>query len=409
MIKKTILAGLTVITLLVLSSDLLAQTPHALSAHEILQLALAATEADPPTTGIEHVRAETYNDYFLPPDSLPTHEIRERYLNRQTEQLRDLTWDATTNRIQEIFDYDGKYEYWLGNTKSPTIYRALHPQLHHLVFPPQVMYNQRISFLEQLYRDPDSRLVGIETWAGDRKVYRVELNEYYSNDGDPLGLISPTLHTITLYIDTKTYRQAGCRIELQENGRTKRLFSSQETIYEILPENAPVAWDLNDLEGFTFIDSSEDFYPTFSPDSLITEEELARYLGKTYLLPQTPAGYTLEIYKFTSSQNLSGYLASYHSSDNDYFIIENTYDSVFPRLLPKAVDTYTTPQGLKFYYFDNLFDIISRYNYNLDDHFRKHYSSAIAVTPDNQMFWINSTLPLDTFKAWTQTLTAVTP
>jgi hypothetical protein len=111
-----------------------------------------------------------------------------------------------------------------------------------------------------------------------------------------------------------------------------------------------------------------------------------------------PEGYALEI--TTPPQQSANepyiYIASYTNPSNEYFVIQAGDPGEGASTQSNWVETYTTASGL-----------VLHFTEGYTDPGGKTYSSAIMVAADGVTLTINSTLPVDTVKAWAEDLTLV--
>lgn len=408
--KRTMFTALTAAFALIIVTVLMARNVTPVSAQAVLDKAYAAqTSVTSPAQGIEHIRNRIYTNIQALSEDQGIDTTIESYRDLQTGNIRTVTINNKTDEVLDVFAYDGTYTYSTEGSKlAPqnagksgplTVYRS--PQerdklvdLKPLSGEAQRQDNSREVF-EQMRQDPNVQLVGQETWEDGRAVYALRSHQLIKVLVED-KLDRPT-GDVTVYFDAQTYKMLGNRVTMQKNGK-ELLISSQKILAdETLPAGTPVAWDLSDLQGITFVDDFDRQKGDLLPE-LITREELLAKTKNAYLLGTIPAGYILEIVappKQPANEPFI-YIASYRTADNDYFVIQAGGEQP-SKAYEGEVDTYTTAAGLRLHFLKEFEDPASG----------KQYTSAFVEAPGGVVFMLSSTLPRETVKTWAEGLVLV--
>jgi hypothetical protein len=110
-----------------------------------------------------------------------------------------------------------------------------------------------------------------------------------------------------------------------------------------------------------------------------------------FLLDAIPEKFTLEITAPPRQENESVYIyiASYRNEADDYFVIQTVGDRAEVLFMESEyTETYKTASGLEI-----------KYRMDEDLPGDRQITSALVTTPDDIVYGINSTLPLEQFKA----------
>ncbi len=410
MYRKLVVTVLAVVLMVGLISGLIYQKATPISAQGILEQAYAAQMVTSEARGIQHIRMEIYENFQLLPQDQAAIRIMERYLNFETGQFRTVSLDGKTNQPLDGMAYDGHYLYRPGGegVRDPLVlYRTAQERAQvsdlALGFGIGDYQEQARAWFEGLRNAPEIRLLGTERWEDGRTVYRLQSQQSINmrlsdfGGGEAGGDDSATvivISKITLYIDTQTYHPAGSAVTYEKDGQEFLVQSQREVVNEILPAGAAVVWNFSDLPAISIVDDPEGRQGNLLPE-VISAGELAAHTPAGYLLAQIPEGFTLEISAPPQIEpdEVFVYIASYRSPANDCFVIQS--DGNIPvDMMATATEIYTTTRGMVLHFIDRV-----------DDPTGRKRSVAIAVTPDNYMFWINSTLSHDTVNAWAETLT----
>jgi len=409
------LGSLAVITIVVV---LMARSVTPVSAKEILDRASQVQSMKIPTEGIGHIRTETYSNFQALPEGQGTDTVVESYLDFQSGDFRNVTTDNKTGKVLDVFAYDGTYSYSPdynqesgqgGVINAPlTIYRT--PQANASVSDMKLRGDNEAGskdVFDLMRQDPDVRLVGQETWVDGRKVYVLQSQHIkvpvFDPAGKPTGLVNvypdvnnqapPPITVMKMYFDVNTYQTVGSQETLEQDGKQVLIRSQRQLVNEIMPVASKVDWSLGDVQGITIVDDPTRTHGDLLPE-VVTPQALPTQNQSIYLLKDVPAGYSLEI---TAPPKQSAndpyiYVASYRTPSNDYFVIQAATPVDVQGLMGQADEIYTTVSGLKLYFTKDLTSS------------GKLYTSAIVETPDGIAFWINSTLPRETVRAWAENL-----
>lgn len=408
--KRIWLPAVSAALLLLVMLVYMARTATPVSARAILDRAYQAqSQAGTPAQGIRHTRTEMfYNPRALPEDQ-GIDNISEGYLDLQSNRMRQVTSDARTGRVVDVFAYDGANTYSLGHKEIPvsdsgvlTVYRSPQANISTFDRTGKGEYADPKEIFESMRQDPNAELLGQETWPDGRSVYVLRSRQPVkvllerSGDGgkqDVKGEPQLPMGVVTAYFDTITYRMLGNRATFQKDGQDVLVNSFRELLDETLPAGTAVAWDLSDLQGITIVNDPNSKYGDLLPE-VISPEQLAANTPAAYLLAQVPEGFALEITAPPQQQTGKDYIyiASYRNPAGDYFVIQAA-----PGKNPRdQSETYTTAAGL-----------VLHFEKDYESPSGTHYTSAIVEAPDGTQFLLNSTLPRDTVKAWAEDLVNV--
>jgi hypothetical protein len=401
MIRRFALTGL--VTAVMAAALLLTfkNTPT-VSAQEILNRAQAA-QTTTEVQGILHVETETYRNYALLRKGPSTNEVRaliESYRDYQTGKQRQSLIDYKTGDVGEASGYDGEAIYTArpgeGADGKLIIYRSTRIEGMKEEIDSRsndMPVNDQQAF-EDMQKDPNVQLVGEQAWTtGDnRQVY--VLRSKLTVDAQMLP--SPTAEVYSvIFFDAQTYRMVESQTTVQQNGKESIAGYTRQLIYEVLPSDAKVLWDLSDLKNAVLVDDPNSDHVDLLPEA-ITQAELVKRFKSPYMLKTVPDGFTLKITAPPKVRaNDDFFLIDYRNTDNSYFLIQASggQDSHDDR----KANTYTTASGL-----------IIHLLQERDTSNRDNVTSAGVDLPDGSHLMIASNLPSDQVKTWIENLVPAT-
>jgi len=334
-------------------------TPASASARQIMDRAYEVQSQQPAEQGIEHIRTEIFSNLeALPEDQVEWGEI-ESYFDLQSGNFRMVSTDTQTGKVTEALAYDGSYEYNSEGTKSNTpdgsalmIYRSPLTQASALSQKLRLRYGveglDAKTMFEKMRNDPNTQLIGKETWDGGLQVYALRSQQPLkllidNNVASPTGLV-------TVYFEVGTYRLAGSRVTMEKDGKELLISSERTFVEETLPAGTSMDWSLSDLQGVTFVD---DVNGEHASPKVISVEELASKTQSAYLLKTTPEGFSLEIDSLgkRAEDQLFFYEATYTNEVGEYFTIRTFTNKPLELEDASWVDeTYTTASELTLYF-----------------------------------------------------------
>jgi hypothetical protein len=399
--KRMLVPAFAAVVVLALVAVFMAKNVTPVSAKTVLDKASVVLASSRPTEGIEHMRSEFYSNYQALAEDQGMDTILESYHDLQSGKTRVVTIDSKTGKVLDASSYDGSNTYSRDygqenpNKEAPlVIYRTPQGQvagLKPIRNIPDEGSNARDLF-DMLQKDPAVKLVGQETWADGRTVYVLQSHQPVKvmvKEGSelPTGLVS-------IYFDSQTFEQLSYRMSIEKDGKQLLVGSQKILLNEVLPAGSSVAWDLSDLQGVTIVDDPNREHGDLLPE-VISAQQLAARTKSGYLLKTLPEGYTLEIsepqIKAGSSEPYM-YIASYRNEANDYFVIQAGMGGPSD----SGEEKYTTASGL-----------VLHIMMDSAEPSGKQYSTTVVEAPDGTSFMIDSTLPIETVKAWAEELEPV--
>ncbi|MBI5563448.1 MAG: zf-HC2 domain-containing protein [Chloroflexi bacterium] len=392
--RSVVLSALaTVIVVVALVAVFMTQNVAPVSAQQIIDRASAAQSAVKASRGINHIRIESYDNFqALDGNTAGTKTIVDSYLDVPTGNLRNVTTDADTGKVLDVFAYDGSNTY---STKGPLDSTATEPLTIYRSPQPQVVMGGGVAVgavdFEQLFAelrsDPRVTVEGKQTWSDGRSVYVLSTQQPGKFLKDP-----NSLQTKRMFFDANTYRLLEEQATFQLADKEIVVADVHYLVNETLPANSPVAWNLSDLQGVSIVDDTDRTQGDLLPEK-ITAQDLAARTRTGYLLKTIPAGFSLELEAPPKQTNETSYIyiASYRTEAGDYFVIQA---GGAPQLLPEDTqEVYTTTTGLVVQF---MLDTVTPEG--------KHYQNAAVKAPDGTAFMISSTLPRERVKALAEDL-----
>lgn len=360
--------------------------PTPASAQQILDRAYQARTAPIAGKGISHTRAESYlNLQALGNKPGIERTIQDAYVDLSSGINRQVWFDAATGTILAASAYDGVYTYSHPIEESRagevlTLYRS--PQSLDKVTrlkPNQTPADLESTF-EAIRQKPDIIQVSQSTRTDGRAVYILRA-QAPDAAGEKYQVKNFDGETVMIF-DAQTYDLLEYSVVMQQSGTEIVLTAYRKLIDETLPAGSPVDWDMKDVKGISIVDDPYGEHTDLLPE-IITPPELAAQTTSGYLLKNVPAGFTLEISappKQDKAQPFS-YIASYTSSDQDYFTVQT--GKAPEKLASLGTDRYQTASGITFYFISTVKAQGPKAKDNL---------LAIAVTPQNTQFIISTSL-----------------
>ncbi|MBI1279803.1 MAG: hypothetical protein GC179_16870 [Anaerolineaceae bacterium] len=248
-VRRLSLTALIMI-LIVFAVVLSIKNKSTVSAREILDRAQAAQTVEP-IQGILHIQTETYRDLALIRNDRAANQVHlliESYYDYQDGRHRQTVVDFETGNVAEASAYDGvtTYNAWQNDDSLGkfVVYRTkrvatVREEGGSLALD---LLNDNRQAFERMQNDPNTELVSEQTWTtGDgRKVYvlRSKLRK------DPM---SADVYSV-LSFDAQTYRIVENRLTVEQDDHPFILGYSRQLIYEILPTDVQVIWNLSDLK-----------------------------------------------------------------------------------------------------------------------------------------------------------------
>ena len=399
-VKRLLVPALAVVIVVAGVALLWLRAATPVSAQQILNRAQQARAEVQATSGIRHLRIESYtNDEFLPGVAAT---IIENYLDFQTRNMRLVDFDSATGQVvgvlarDETYIYNGWKDYTSGSGSLLTIYRSPRPKG---VWADQMgtglVLDDEALWFEAMRRDPNVE-AGRETWPDGRQVYVLRSQqpvEVYPGSGQQL-LNGWSI----LVLDAQTYQAVEYRITIPWDGQEVLVSSSRYLADEVLPAGSYVAWDLSDLQGVQIEDGPHPAGYGGLQFDVISRQELASRTQSAYALRSIPDTFSEEI--SVMPEQLTGeqpvyYIVAYTSAAGDYLVLE-AWDG--PRHLVELMDeTYTTATGLE----------LSFIPAGMSDLAGNPLTQAIVQAPDGALFILKSNLPREQVQALAEDLVPV--
>jgi hypothetical protein len=357
--KRSMFSAMAGVVVLAILAVFVARNVIPASARQIMDRAYEAQSQQPAEQGIQHIRTEIFSNLEARPEDQGENWNVESYFDLQSGNFRLVSTDTQTGKVTEALAYDGSYEYNSEGTKgsaadgSPLmIYRSPLTQADALSQKLRLRYGveglDAKTMFEKMRNDPNTQLVGKETWDGGLQVYALRSQQPLkllidNNVASPTGLV-------TVYFEVGTYRLAGSRVTMEKDGKELLISSERTFVEETLPAGTSMDWSLSDLQGVTFVD---DVNGEHASPKVISAEELASETQTAYLLKTIPEGFSLEIDSLgkRAMDQLFFYEATYTNEVGEYFTIRTFSDKPLELEDASWVDeTYTTASGLTLYF-----------------------------------------------------------
>lgn len=366
------------------------------SAQQVLQRSSAAQLEAEGSTGILHTRVETYKNADVslkgePASKAASKVIHDSFGDLQSGKYRRVVFDAETGRVVDAAAFDGTYVYssqgsTRGGTDSElTVYR--HAQPNAKIDPPTLESAEDLTqTFEAARNDPNVTLVGQEAWEDGRPVYvlRSDLPNARAVEG-----ASQVDGYTTLYFDAETYKLLETRMTIRHDGKETLASYHRTLVEEILPDTAPVAWDLSDVQGVAVVEDPEGKHTDVFVEP-ISPQELAAQVSAAYRLRTVPDGLEMQIVAPPQQQEEQPiYIVRYDDPNGGYIAIQGGVE--LPRDAAMGWKTYSTANGLKLYFEPRLQDLPQSER----PESLKHFQSAIVEAPDGASFSLATNLPLD--------------
>ena len=420
--KRWIFSGLAGVIVLSIVAILVAQTVTPVSARQILDRAHAAQSTQNQGEGIGHTRIETYHNLCARPEGGGATIVSESYFDSQSGYFRNMTTEAETGNVLEVFAFDGEYVYeghrsvevkrdepeggsgsarkvcdfpWGDANDLLTIYRGAQSSVAGVNLPIGEEIQAHEDIFQKMRKDLNAELLGEETWIDGRMVYVLRSQQPVKAIIE--GSTEMPIGWVVSYFDTETYEIVESRATIERDGGEILVYSYRVLVDEVLPSGSNVVWDLGDLQGITIVDDPDGQHLNFLP-AVISEQELASQTETAYLLQDIPEGFTLEISvlpKQPADQPFI-YVATYRNEAGDHLMIESIGPQKIKSAEEDADESYTTASGLELTFMKD-----SKGSAD------KQFTSAIVETPEGEAFIINSSLPREQVKALAETLVLV--
>ncbi len=390
---RTIVTAVTAVAALAVFAIFMVKNVTPVSAQQILERAYEAQSAGHQSQGISHLRIEmSYANQTADGRKKITRTLLESYYDFSTGNHRTVMTNMDNGKVTDAFGYDGVYLYTgqpSEDASAPlTIYRV--PQDRNKL-PRQEQPEDPSASTRQMFDDalnnPDLKFIGKENWSNNRSAFILNFTQPVKIVID--NNVEVVAGTVTMVFDSETYKLLETKGEYQKDGKEVLVSNQKFLADEMLPAGAPVAWDMSDLTGVVIVDDPNGEKGDMLPE-LITPQELATHTHG-FLLDAIPEGFTLELTAPPRQENESVYIyiASYRSEADDYFVIQTTGNRAEVLFMESEyTETYTTASGLEI-----------KYRMDEDLPGDKQITSALVTTPDGIVYGINSTLPLEQFKA----------
>jgi hypothetical protein len=276
--------------------------PTPVSAQQILERATSAQSSAKPSQGIWHERIEVIdNPQALAGDGAGVKTTTEDYSDLASSLNRSVTTDAS-GKILSVYSMDGSYTYTFDTSSAagsatPLVVTKIpfsqNPEKETGVADPNASAQ---ALFEQFRTNPGVKLEGKLTWMDGSQAYAL-VDENYQTQKLADGKESKTLIGSTrMVFNAQTYALLESQTSLRKDGQDVAINTVLFLVDEILPANSPVAWDLRDLKGATFVDKSAQ-----QPESSevipqpVTMRDLAGHKD-VYALATIPDGFTLQIF-----------------------------------------------------------------------------------------------------------------
>ena len=428
--KRSLVSAIAAVVVLTFLGVAMAKNVIPASAQQVLDRAYEAQSAQGEGKGIQHTRIEFYQNFCALPEEQGLTTITESYSDYETGNFRSVSTSGKTGKVIDLFAFDGQYIYNSSHEdvvdegeqpqqeKDPrpsrfhcdsfkegvndgvlTVYRATQSGVVATVAVKPVNEDatdeMNEAMFEKMRSDPNTELVGKETWDDGRIVYVLRSAQpvkalVEDSSALPMGWV-------VSYFDVKTYKLLGSRATLINDGQERLVYSYRVLVDEILPANSHVAWDLTDLEDLTVVNDPEAEHVKLLPE-VISEQELASYTNSAYLLSSVPDGFTLEIGAALNQpeDQLFSYTATYRDEAGDFLVIESVPARKVKFVGEGTGESYTTASGLKLTFMEDP-----------KDSSEKKFTSVIVEAPEEAALVINSTLPREQVKALAEKLVLV--
>lgn len=364
---------------------------------------------------IQHSRIEIFTNPKAVEGAGST-TIVESYEDTASGRYRSVTTDPS-GALVEVSATDGIYEYYSGSATAgqPLVVERLpyEPKPDPIDPTPEATASadgatadaavsqsaQRGSEVnpESLFdyyrKNPRMEVAGKETWIDGSTVY-VLIDRAYQTKKSPDGK-EPANKTFTgalkMLFDVNTYQLRESVLTTHKDGKDIVISSARYLVDEGLPADSPVAWDLSDLPGITFVDGQQQEPEPEPQFASLTEAELAAH-PHTYLLRPLPAGWSEEIGAVTNQPADQPYAYEAHYSEqgkevfsvqavglmDEGFVPANFYDGSY-KTASGALLSYSTSG-----------------------------TSAMLVNPDGYSFLVFSSLPREQIQALVENFVPVT-
>jgi Putative zinc-finger len=445
--KRSLVSAIAAVVLLAVLGTVIAKNVTPVSAEQVLDRAYEAQSAQSQGRGIQHTRIEFYQNICALPEDQGVTTVMENYADLEAGKFRLVSTNAKTGKVTDLFAFDGlhlynsAFEHVAAEAKSPkkgsepqparfdcdlkgdgndgllTVYRGTQSGMVATIALKPLNADATDGMNEEIFQkmrdDPNTELLGRETWDDGRTVYVLRSEEPVK------ALIEDSTELpvgwVVSYFDAETYQLLGSRATLVNGGQERLVYSYRVLVDEILPAGSNVAWDLSDVEGITIVDDPDGEYVELLPE-IISEGQLASYTSSAYLLSAIPDGFTLEISAAPNQpeDQTFTYVATYRNEAGDYFTIQ-TMGEKDPRFLSEGTDhTYITASGLTLHFLRTeakrgvpSTSESSGETSSSDESSKKEFTAVIVETPDGTAFMINSSLPRETVEAWAEELVLV--
>jgi hypothetical protein len=389
---RTIVTAVTAVAALAVFAIFMVKNVTPVSAQQILERAYDVQSVSS-SQGIQHISVESsYTTYNTEKEPTLIKTLLENYYDYQTGNHRSVISNIDTGEVMDAYAYDGNYSYSgtrAENAEGPlTIYRVPQPRekISQQDRPTSFVEPTRKMF-EDALKNPDLKIIGKEPWSDNQTAYILSFNQPTKMVMD--NYVVQISGTVTMSFDADTYQLLETKHTFQKDGKEELASLQKYLVDEMLPMDTQVAWDLSDLNGVTIVDDPNGEKGDMLPE-IITPQELATHT-QGFLLDAIPEGFTLEITAPPRQENESVYIyiASYRNEADDYFVIQtvgNRAEVLF--MESEYTETYKTASGLEI-----------KYRMDEDLPGDRQITSALVTTPDDIVYGINSTLPLEQFKA----------
>ncbi len=287
-----------------------------------------------------------------------------------------------------------------GNTNDLlTVYRVPQTSIANVNLPIKEEVQTHEEIFQKMRTDPNTELVGEETWIDGRTVYVLRARQPVKAVVE--GSTDLPIGWVVSYFDKETYKTVESRATIERDGQEILVYSYRVLVDEVLPAGSNVPWDLSDLQGITIVDDLDGQHVSFQL-KVLSEEELLSKTDSAYLLQDIPEGFNLEITSLPEQPATQPftYVATYHNEAGDFFVIESIRSEKVKLATEDSSESYTTAGGLKLTFLGKDED-------NRKGSSDKQFISAIVETPEGAAFIINSTLPRDQVKTLAEQLVPV--
>lgn len=389
MYKSVFLAVLVVIVAAAIAIGYLPHnTTSPVSAQDILDRAYVRHQTAQQPHGIHHTQTEVYYNYAVMGKagiSTENTSLIESYLDYQTNWFRSVITDKDTGTLMSVSAYDGTYLYSTVAVEEQlpsdhvTIYRM--PQSPDVmsqwgVAPGTIEVIDAERMFEAMRNDPNTELLGQESWLDGRTVYVLRTSGIASR-------VQPGSDAdfTTMYFDAETYRLLENRVTVELDGQEVIVSYNRFLVDEVLPADTMVVWDLSDLENVVFEDDLDGELANLTLPEPVSLDELLALTPSVYVLQTMPDGFVVEISVSVSQDEPLYYMIAYHDQDGNHLVLQA--DAGAEKVLEQAEETYTTASGLVLHF-------VRESSVPGSD---REYTTALVEAPDGISFLLSSNLP----------------